>query len=147
MKHNHACIRNLETQITHRKGRHHLACVFAKLQDLPLPALWQRARAVLKQLEVVPASDPRAQQLVHQGTALYSANEDKDDLATGDVKYLMIPVYQAEVLGHTHAGAGQGGAVRRGAVRGRGRRGECGWRSRGGWPAQLVATLWLHCAP
>ena len=38
--------------------------------------------------------------------ALFSANEDKDDLATGDVKYLMIPFYQAEVLGHTHAGAG-----------------------------------------
>jgi immunoglobulin-binding protein 1 len=94
--------------------------VSAPLQDLPLPALWQRARAVLKHLEVVPASDPRAQQLVQQGTAclraaacavdalaLFSANEDKDDLATGDVKYLMIPVYQAEVLGHTHAGVGR----------------------------------------
>jgi immunoglobulin-binding protein 1 len=120
VQHSLACISHLKTQSTQRKGWHRRACVSAPLQDLPLPALWQRARAVLKQLEVVPASDPRAQQLVQQGTAclraaacavdalaLFSANEDKDDLATGDVKYLMIPFYQAEVLGHTHAGVGR----------------------------------------
>ena len=95
------------------------------LQDLPLPALFQRARATLKQLESLPASDPRVQQLVRQGTAvlrhaahavdalaLFSANEDRDDLTTGDIKYLLIPFYQAEVLAHTQdAGATIGRAV------------------------------------
>ena len=96
------------------------------VQELPLPALYQRARAILKQLDGQPASGPGIQQLVADGTeclrhaasavdalALFSANEDKDDLATADIKYLLIPFYQAEVLSHTHAGVcwGGGGAL------------------------------------
>lgn len=86
-------------------------------QELPLSALFQRARATLKQLEAAPASDPATQRLVARGAeclraaaaavdalALFSPNEDRDDLATGDIKYLLIPFYQAEVAGHTHAG-------------------------------------------
>lgn len=90
------------------------------LQELPLPALFQRARATLKQLEAAPASDPATQRLAARGAeclraaaaavdalALFSPNEDRDDLATGDIKYLLIPFYQAEVAGHTHAGGRQ----------------------------------------
>lgn len=88
-----------------------------ELRDLPLPALFQRAREVLKQLEAAPASAPSTQRLVAEGAAslqaaaaaadtlaLFSANEDRDDLATGDIKYLLIPFYQAEVESRTHAG-------------------------------------------
>ncbi|KAL4444923.1 hypothetical protein ABPG77_003973 [Micractinium sp. CCAP 211/92] len=87
-----------------------------ELRDLPLPALFQRARGLLKQLDTTPASDPSKQRLVADGAAclraaaaaadalaLFSANEDRDDLATGDIKYLLIPFYQAEVASHTHA--------------------------------------------
>lgn len=87
------------------------------LQDLPLPSLFQRARAILRQLEVAPAADPATQRLVTEGAAclraaaaavdtlaLFSSNEDRDDLATGDIKYLLVPFHQAEVLAHTHAG-------------------------------------------
>ena len=60
---------------------------------------------------------PATQGLVGEGTAclrtaaaaadaaaLFSPNEDRDDLATADVKYLLLPFYQAEVAGYTHAG-------------------------------------------
>ncbi|KAL4859751.1 PP2A regulatory subunit TAP46 [Chlorella vulgaris] len=84
------------------------------LQDLPLPALFQRGRTLLKQLQDLPAG-PGTQQLVQQAAAcwtaaataadalaLFSANEDLEDLATADIKYLLIPFYRAEVLSHTH---------------------------------------------
>ena len=86
-------------------------------QELPLKELFQRSRAIIKQLETVPATDPATQRLVARGAeclcaaaaavdalALFSANEDRDDLATADIKYLLIPFYQAEVAGYTHAG-------------------------------------------
>lgn len=86
------------------------------MQELPLKEVFQRAHAILKQLEVAP-SDPATQRLVARGAqclraaaaavdtlALFSANEDRDDLATTDIKYLLIPFYQAEVAGYTHAG-------------------------------------------
>ncbi|KAL4448055.1 hypothetical protein ABPG75_005274 [Micractinium tetrahymenae] len=87
-----------------------------ELRDLPLPALFQRARDLLKQLESAPASAPATQRLAAEAAAclraaaaaadalaLFSANEDRDDLATADIKYLLIPFYQAEVATHTHA--------------------------------------------
>ncbi|EFN57365.1 hypothetical protein CHLNCDRAFT_142745 [Chlorella variabilis] len=86
------------------------------LQDVPLPALFQRGRALLKQLEGLPASDAGTQQLVQRGgavwrqaaaaadaLALFSSNEELEDLATADIKYLLIPFYAAEALTHTHA--------------------------------------------
>lgn len=103
-----------------------------ELRDLPLPALFQRARGLLKQLDTTPASDPSKQRLVADGAAclqaaaaaadalaLFSANEDRDDLATGDIKYLLIPFYQAEVASHTHAGetASTGGSECHAATR------------------------------
>lgn len=88
-----------------------------ELRDLPLPALFQRARDLWRQLGTAPASAPATQRLVAEGTAclqaaaaaadalaLFSANEDRDDLATGDIKYLLIPFYQAEVEAHMHGG-------------------------------------------
>lgn len=87
------------------------------MQDVPLPALFQRGRALLKQLEGLPASDAGTQQLVQRGgavwrqaaaaadaLALFSSNEELEDLATADIKYLLIPFYAAEALTHTHAG-------------------------------------------
>jgi hypothetical protein len=90
----------------------------ADLHDLPLPALYHRGQALLRALEGLPSSDQTAPQLVEQGRALwrqaaaaadalalFSANEDLDDLATADIKYLLIPFYTAQVLGHSHPGA------------------------------------------
>ncbi|KAI7842410.1 hypothetical protein COHA_004049 [Chlorella ohadii] len=84
--------------------------------ELPLKELFQRSRAIVRQLEAAPTSDPATQRLVARGAeclraaaaavdalALFSANEDRDDLATADIKYLLIPFYQAEVAGYTHA--------------------------------------------
>ena len=103
-----------------------------ELRDLPLPALFQRARELLRQLDTAPASAPATQRLVAEGAAclraaatvadalaLFSANEDRDDLATGDIKYLLIPFYQAEVESHTHAGekASRRGSDRHAATR------------------------------
>jgi immunoglobulin-binding protein 1 len=33
---------------------------------------------------------------------LFSSNEDKDDLTTGEIKYLLIPYYKAEILSQQH---------------------------------------------
>ncbi|PRW58850.1 TOR signaling pathway regulator [Chlorella sorokiniana] len=87
-----------------------------ELQEVPLKELFRRARSIVKQLEAAPASDPATQSLVARGSeclraaaaavdalALFSTNEDRDDLATADIKYLLIPFYQAEVASYTHA--------------------------------------------
>jgi hypothetical protein len=43
--------------------------------------------------------------LAADAAALFSPNEELEDLATADIKYLLIPFYHAEALSATHSGA------------------------------------------
>lgn len=94
------------------------AAILTCPQDLPLPVLFQRGRALLRALESQASSDLRTQQLVRQAAAvwqqaavaadvvaLFSPNEELEDLATADIKYLLIPFYHAEALSAAHSGA------------------------------------------
>jgi len=86
------------------------------MQDLPLPVLFRRAEATFQQLQSQTPTSPSTQrQHIHNALAcldrasalvdslgLFSSNEDKDDLTTGEIKYLLIPYYKAEILSHQH---------------------------------------------
>lgn len=79
------------------------------LEDLPLPALFGICESCYNALETVhPVNDEvkfdralaamqRCRALV-DASALFSTNEEQDDLATGDMKYLLVPFYLAETL-------------------------------------------------
>lgn len=75
------------------------------VEGAPLPALFSRASAVHRQLE--HASPPQLERglelcrrLVAEVRAadLFSANEDAEDLATADIKYLLAAFFLAELL-------------------------------------------------
>jgi len=86
------------------------------MQDLPLPALFRRAEATFQKLQSQSAPSPSGQdQHINAALAcldrasalidslgLFSSNEDKDDLTTGEIKYLLIPYYKAEILSYQH---------------------------------------------
>ena len=89
-------------------------------QDLPLPLLFRRAEAAFQNLTTTPGEDEaqHQQQRIQRITSaiasleraaslvdslgIFSPNEDKDDLATTDVKLLLIPHYHAELLASLH---------------------------------------------
>lgn len=81
------------------------------LQDLPLPLLFRRAEAAFQRSSTSPGSPAEQKKLISEALAcldrasalvdslgIFSANEDKDDLSTGDIKFLLIPYFQAEFL-------------------------------------------------
>jgi immunoglobulin-binding protein 1 len=86
------------------------------MQDLPLPALFRRAEATFQKLQSTPTPSPHIQtKLINDALAcldraaalvdslaLFSSNEDIDDLTTGEIKYLLIPYYKAEILSQQH---------------------------------------------
>lgn len=75
-------------------------------QDLPLTTLFDHAHelytrsssAGLSPEEVIRGCSllRRCEELVDK-LALFSANEDKEDISTGDLKYLLVPFYLAEL--------------------------------------------------
>lgn len=87
-----------------------------QIQDLSLSALFRRAEATFQKLQSQATPSPSTQsQLVNDTLAclerasalvdslgLFSSNEDKDDLTTGEIKYLLIPYYKAEILSQQH---------------------------------------------
>ena len=85
----------------------------------PLPLLFTWASRIHRHNDQVNSLDaPQREEAVAvcrmcmarvQAAALFSANEDADDLATADMKYLLAPFYLAEVLSScpTPEGAGQ----------------------------------------
>ncbi|XP_027335359.1 PP2A regulatory subunit TAP46 isoform X2 [Abrus precatorius] len=75
------------------------------MEDMPLPALFERARKIH-----ATAIDSGADQLVKKGCealqkceemvnklGLFSANETKDDISTTNLKYILVPFYLAEL--------------------------------------------------
>ena len=87
------------------------------MQDLPLPVLFRRADAAFQRLQNAPGSPADQKRLISDALAcldrasilvdslgIFSSNEDKDDLATGDIKFLLIPYYQAEFLAQQQPG-------------------------------------------
>ena len=77
----------------------------------PLPVVWRSAQAALERAESLNGSDQETQDIVKKGlldaekaarlvTALdvFSRNEQLDDINTGDIKYLMLPFFSAELL-------------------------------------------------
>ncbi|GAB4823929.1 hypothetical protein N2152v2_010975 [Parachlorella kessleri] len=93
------------------------------LQDLPLAELFLRATSIVRQLESKPSPAPETRQFLQEGirllrlasqlveaAGLFSPNEDKDDLATADLRYLLVPYYLGELL--SQADPGDPGAKR-----------------------------------
>ncbi|KAJ9517549.1 hypothetical protein QJQ45_024965 [Haematococcus lacustris] len=89
---------------------HALASV-ENVSELPLPQLYSLAYGVHRQQDEVLAQAKQrpemvakaaavCRQLVHavEASALFSSNEDADDIATADLKYLLAPFYLAELL-------------------------------------------------
>lgn len=79
------------------------------LQDLPLPVLFGICENFYNQLEAVNPSKEQSKfrrgvsalrrcHTLAELSSLYSANEEQDDLATSDMKYLLVPYFLAEVL-------------------------------------------------
>jgi len=73
----------------------------------PLAVLYERGKLVHDQLESgsstqgdvrSAASSLKECKLAIDRLALFSRNEDKDDIATGDLKFLLVPFYLGEVL-------------------------------------------------
>lgn len=97
-----------------------------ELQDLPLSEVFRRASSVAAQADSFPPGED-TNELFRRGIswfrlasdlidrlALFSTNEDKDDIPTSDMKYLLTPFY----LGELSSGINAPGSpdVRRGAV-------------------------------
>ena len=87
-------------------------------QDLPLAELFLRATSIVRQLESKPSPAPESRQLLQEGirllrlasqlveaAGLFSPNEEKDDVATADLRVLLVPYYLGELLSQ----AGPGG--------------------------------------
>ncbi|CAJ2667451.1 PP2A regulatory subunit TAP46 [Trifolium pratense] len=77
-----------------------------KMEDMPLPALFEQARKIHATATEFGAD----QELVKKGCealnkcedminklALFSANETKEDISTTDLKYILVPYYLAEL--------------------------------------------------
>lgn len=95
----------------------------------PLPLLFSRCHAVHTEQDALLAT--RDEQLLSAALALllqaeaavgaaaiFSANEDADDLATADLKYLLLPHYRAQLLAGAPPGAvgGSGGGGTQGRL-------------------------------
>jgi immunoglobulin-binding protein 1 len=86
------------------------------LQEVPLSQLFQRGEAAARQLRDAPPAAPAARQRLLQGgvaaleraaglvdsLALFSPNEDADDVSTCDLKYLLVPHLRGELLAQAH---------------------------------------------
>ena len=83
------------------------------LDALPLSALFRRLQAVHREVDesALAGSDPKLQRLVAEGLALaqrcallvrqlavFSPNEELQDINTGDLKYLLVPFFEGELL-------------------------------------------------
>ncbi|KAJ9159888.1 hypothetical protein P3X46_025342 [Hevea brasiliensis] len=77
-----------------------------KIEDLPLPHLFEQARKI----HLTATESAADQEMVKKGCealerceeminklGLFSANETKDDIATTDLKYILVPYYLAEL--------------------------------------------------
>lgn len=82
-----------------------------QIEDLPLLILFHRAHESFQKLQYALPGPEESNKLVQDAIAclqraavlvdnlaLFSSNEDAEDLATGDLQYLMIPYYHAELL-------------------------------------------------
>eukprot|EP00887_Chlorella_sp_A99_P004672 scaffold4.g4672.t1 len=94
----------------HTTPNHALSFHWQSIEDLSLPALFAAARAALWRADELPPADARsAAALALAGSALaqaaamvdalalFSPNEELEDVATSDLRYLLIPFHQAEV--------------------------------------------------
>ncbi|KAK6262508.1 hypothetical protein QUC31_008324 [Theobroma cacao] len=77
-----------------------------KMEDMPLPALFEQARKI----HITATESGADQDLVKKGSdvlgkcedmisklGLFSSNETKDDISTTNLKYLLVPFYLAEL--------------------------------------------------
>ncbi|EOY23575.1 2A phosphatase associated protein of 46 kD [Theobroma cacao] len=78
-----------------------------KMEDMPLPALFEQARKI----HITATESGADQDLVKKGSevlgkcedmisklGLFSSNETKDDISTTNLKYLLVPFYLAELM-------------------------------------------------
>lgn len=101
----------------------------ALVQSLSLAELFRRAEALVGRLDSTPPASPEGRRLVADGlrllaqaaqlvesAALFSPNEDREDLATSDLRYLLVPFYRGELLAQAVSPGGCGRGDRRGCV-------------------------------
>ena len=89
------------------------ATTAAGLSKLPLSLTFRKAQALYNDVEntSLGGADPKLQETVTQALALceaalrqvseeaiFSQNEQVDDMNTGDLRYLMLPFYRGELL-------------------------------------------------
>lgn len=90
------------------------------VQDLPLGVLYKCSQDIIQDLpSIFAAKDPEVNarclqvlttcERASDGAGLFSSNEEKDDIATGDLKYLLVSFYVAEY----HANAPSTGPAQR----------------------------------
>jgi len=85
----------------------------ASLATLPLGACFSRLQAAYKEVDDahLPGGDPGLQRRIGEGRALaqrcgalvsqlsvFSSNEELEDINTGDIKYLLVPFFEGELL-------------------------------------------------
>lgn len=102
--------------------------------DVPLAVLWDRSYTVYSHADHLSSAAARSDDAASvlsacldmlalterrvESQGVFSSNESEDDLSTGDMRYLLIPFYAAEVLTGAPAKPGPSGqALRAGAVR------------------------------
>ena len=86
------------------------------LQDLPLAAAYARANELIEQLKRKSDEQLRREALSLlqrcedqvDRAAVFSSNEEADDVATEYLRYLLLPALRAELLGSAPAGAKTG---------------------------------------
>lgn len=101
----------------HHRGMPAMPALCWRPQGVPLPELFQRATAAVEQVESTPWAAPERREQLQQGlhllrlasklvdaAGLFSPNEDKDDIATNHLRYLLIPYYLGELLSQADPG-------------------------------------------
>ncbi|KAK9803022.1 hypothetical protein WJX72_003617 [[Myrmecia] bisecta] len=85
------------------------------LQDLPLPALFERGRSAHAKAETLSPAEPDTQQLLQNAVAalrrcdvlvdslgVFSSNEEVEDISTQDLKYLLVAAFLGDLLAQSN---------------------------------------------
>eukprot|EP00854_Cymbomonas_tetramitiformis_P002018 gene2018-2707_t len=82
------------------------------IEDMPLSALFSAGKETFEKLDQGSATQEelrsgaeclrRCKDAINR-LGLFSRNEDKDDIATGDIKYMLVPFYLATILSNIKA--------------------------------------------
>lgn len=97
--------------------------------EAPLAVLWGRCYTIYTDLDHLTAQAVRSEEAVStlaacldlltlseqrvENQGIFSSNESEEDLSTGDMRYLLVPFYAAELLSNSPARPGPAGQAQR----------------------------------